>query len=104
VIFAMIDDFSLTVGGTLREATRAESIIQDVAHMLNEIEAVGDPTADDFMADVRSQILDLLNDHPQVTSIQAVTFAVDRATNRLAVSLGVNDDASPLIVTSSGAQ
>lgn len=89
--FYIEDDFVLSASGTFREATRAESIRQDVAHMLEEGDYLAEATSQTMMDALKADILTLLAEHPAVASVQSVDLVPDE-TNKCSISIYVNGD------------
>jgi hypothetical protein len=96
ILFCM-DDLAVMPDGTLREATDREAILQDLAHMLDELGVTASPTTTERQNTMRTAILDLLLIHPRVTSIDRVDFnASSPSGTTLGVAVYVNGDATPL--------
>lgn len=99
--FYLEDDLVVSPSGTFREATLEESVRQDIAHMLEEVEAIAEPATQVFVDDVRSQILALLGEHPGVRSIDGVTVAAND-TNSVDVSVRINGNPGDIVLTGIG--
>lgn len=94
-------DFELSARGTFRGASRTESIRQDVIHMLQEQEAIGEPGDTTAAAELRRLVVDLLSGHPNVQTIQQVAVEASE-TNQVFVLIFVNGDPSAITVTAGG--
>lgn len=99
--FAFEDDFQLTASGTFREATTPESIRQDIVHLISELDELGESQTDVFAQELRTQLIDLLSQHPYVTSVDRVDVTPD-SSNRLFVSVYVNGSPLAITATSTG--
>jgi hypothetical protein len=99
--FYLLDDFQLSPSGTLREAAPNEAIIQDIEHMLEELEAVGEPAS--IAGEIQAQIYLLLSAHPNVRSIEGVNATPDPSgADSIQVDVYVNGAASPIRLNTGG--
>lgn len=96
-VMLMPDDFVVTPAGQLRLASAAEAIQQDILHFLQDQEDLGEPVTPVVQETVRSGIVNLLSDHPMVTSIDLVDVSGNEA-NQLLVSVFVNGASSPTAI------
>ncbi len=94
----MLDDFAVSPSGTFREATAAESIAQDLTHLIQEADELGEPTTAELSTLLRGQILDLLTTHPNVTSIDEIDIT-SGDDNTLDIAVYVNGN--PMAITAS---
>lgn len=91
----MLTDFAMGAISTFRQATPTEAIQQDLLHMLQDAQALGEPATQPMTNDVRGRAIDLLSGHPYVTSIENVV--VEAGTdNRTGISVYVNGSSTPI--------
>jgi hypothetical protein len=99
--FFFESDFELTPAGTFREATAVEVIRQDVVHLIEEADELGEPSVEVFVEELRSQLVEMLSSHPNVLSIDQIDVAPN-PDNTLAVSVYVNGEPLAITATSQG--
>jgi hypothetical protein len=90
-------DLELTAAGSLREATGPESIRQDLAHMIDELNDLGESSTGALIDIIRSNALQLLVAHPNVTTVDSLTVTPGD-NNTLSVSVYVNGNAAGIVV------
>jgi hypothetical protein len=86
-------DLELTPSGGLREANAAESIRQDLSHMIDELNDLGESSTGALIDIVRSNALQLLVAHPDVQTVDSVAVTPG-VNNTLSLSVYVNGNAA----------
>jgi hypothetical protein len=97
----LIDDFDISPSGTLRDASTEEAIAQDIAHLVEEADELGEATTDDLASLLRGQLLAMLVAHPLVVTVDQINITPGDL-NTLNIAVFVNGNPTAITTTSGG--